>query len=228
MGRRHDDHADDVQPLAPRARPIPILLAGSRWRIATGGGGRDRGRAPRGRPAGRQPPDVRRSRPPTGRAEIHIHDTRALTRLLSTARPVAARPTWTACGPARTSPASCAGPPSTARRWRCRPAGSGRRPSSGGRSPTALRRNTKGQSRRNIAAHYDLGQRLLPAVPRRDDDLLERGVRLARPVARGRPAQQVPAHGRRRRPASPASTSSRSGPAGAGSPSTRRASSAAA
>ena len=38
------------------------------------------------------------------------------------------------------------------------------------------------------------GQRLLPAVPRRDDDLLERRVRLAGPVARRRAAQQVPAH----------------------------------
>ena len=33
------------------------------------------------------------------------------------------------------------------------------------------------------------GQRLLPPVPRRDDDLLERRLRLARPVARGRPAR---------------------------------------
>ena len=43
-------------------------------------------------------------------------------------------------------------------------------------------------------------QRLLPDLPRRDDDLLERGLRVARPVARRRAAQQVPAHRRGRRP----------------------------
>ena len=43
------------------------------------------------------------------------------------------------------------------------------------------------------------GQRLLPDVPRRDDDLFERGLRVARSVARRRAAQQVPAHGRGRR-----------------------------
>ena len=55
------------------------------------------------------------------------------------------------------------------------------------------RRNTRRGSRRNIAAHYDLGNDFYRLVPRRDDDLLERGVRDARPVAGRRPAQQVPA-----------------------------------
>ena len=46
------------------------------------------------------------------------------------------------------------------------------------------------------------GQRLLPALPGRDDDLLERRLRVAGPVAGRCPAQQVPAHrgGRRTDP----------------------------
>ena len=42
------------------------------------------------------------------------------------------------------------------------------------------RRNTKAQARRNIARPLRPGQRLLPAVPRRDHDLLERGLRCRR------------------------------------------------
>ena len=38
------------------------------------------------------------------------------------------------------------------------------------------------------------GQRLLPALARRDHDLLQRGLRVARPVAGRCPAQQVPRH----------------------------------
>ena len=44
------------------------------------------------------------------------------------------------------------------------------------------------------------GQRLLPAVPGRDDDLLQRRVRVAGAVARGRPAEQVPPARRGRGP----------------------------
>ena len=62
-----------------------------------------------------------------------------------------------------------------------------------------LRRNTTRQSRRNIAAHYDLGNDFYRTLPGRDDDLLERRLRHAGPVARRRPAQQVPAHGGGRR-----------------------------
>ena len=43
-------------------------------------------------------------------------------------------------------------------------------------------------------------QRLLSALARRDDDLLERRLRDARAVARRRAAQQVPPHGRAGRP----------------------------
>ena len=75
----------------------------------------------------------------------------------SMARPAAARPTWTGCGPARTWPACSGGRRSTASRWRCRPAGSGVPRSCVGRIAHRLRRNTKRQSRRNISAHYDLG-----------------------------------------------------------------------
>ncbi len=44
------------------------------------------------------------------------------------------------------------------------------------------------------------GQRLLPAVPGRDDDLLQRRVRVAGAVARRRPAEQVPPARRGRGP----------------------------
>ena len=51
------------------------------------------------------------------------------------------------------------------------------------------------------------GQRLLPPVPRRDADVLERGLRVRRPVAGRCPAEQVPAARRQRaaacRPARP-------------------------
>ena len=63
-----------------------------------------------------------------------------------------------------------------------------------------LRRNTKRPEPTQHRGPLRPGQRLLPDVPRRDDDLLERSLRRAGPVPRGRPAQQVPAHGGGRRP----------------------------
>ncbi len=61
------------------------------------------------------------------------------------------------------------------------------------------------------------GQRLLPALPGRDDDVLVGGLRDARPAARGR-AARTSTGASRRAPASGAGcTSSRSAPAGAGS-----------
>ena len=89
------------------------------------------------------------------------------------------------------------------------------------------RRNTV---RRRAAQHprpLRPGQRPVPAVPRRDDDVLGGRLRGRRPDPRRRPAGQVPAAGRRRRPGAPACTSSRSARAGAGSPCTRPASAAA-
>ena len=86
------------------------------------------------------------------------------------------------------------------------------RSSCAGPSRTALRRNTKRRQPPQHRRPLRPRQRLLPAVPRRDDDLLERGLRRARPVARRRPAQQVPAHRRAAPGSTAASTCSRSGP----------------
>ena len=130
-------------------------------------------------------------------AEIHIHDTRALTKLLIdgetgggeaymdglwSSPDLAGLLRWAALN--RESLALSAG-------WFRGPAQLRRT------LAHRLRRNTKGQSRRNISAHYDLGNDLLSDVPRRDDDVLERRLRIARPGARRRAAHQVPAHGRR-------------------------------
>ena len=87
-----------------------------------------------------------------------------------------------ACGPARTWRPCCGWRRATARRWRCRPAGSACRRSSlqdGGPSRSAGTRR-RGQSAEHRGALRPV-ERPLPAVPRRDDDLLERGVRDAGP-----------------------------------------------
>ena len=117
---------------------------------------------------------------------------------------------------------------STATRSRCRPAGSACRPSSRRTFAHRRRRNTKRLQPAEHRGALRPGERLLPAVPRRDVDLLERRLRVAGPVARRRPAEQVPASSPRNAgPGAAASTSSRSGRAGAASPCTRPASSAA-
>ena len=68
------------------------------------------------------------------------------------------------------------------------------------------------------------GQRLLPAVPRRDADLLERGVRVRRTSRWPTPSATSTGSSPPTPGCAPASTSWRSARAGAASPSTRRAS----
>ena len=137
-----------------------------------------------------------------------------------------ARRTWTACGRAPTCRRCCASPRSTARRSRCRPAGGGSRSGCAGPSAHRTRRNTKRGSRRNIEAHYDLGNdfyRLFldetmtyssAVFDRRDQSLAD----AQRTSTRSWPSG--PGFGA-------GSTCSRSGRAGAASRCTRRASSAA-
>ena len=169
----------------------------------------------------------RASRPPG-----EIHDPRRggrRPRCCSAARPAPARPTWTASGRARTC-AALLRLAALNREALALSAGWWRVPlqlQRHARPPGATQHAAAGR-RAQHRGPLRPRQRLLPAVPRRDDDVLERRLRVARPVARRRPAQQVPAHRRARRPARPASTSSRSAPAGAASRSTRPASSAAA
>ncbi len=90
-----------------------------------------------------------------------------------------------------------------------------------------MRRNTRDGSRRNIAAHYDLGNDFYRLFL--DETLTYSSAVFddAGPGPRRCPANQVPNDGRQRRPASRASTSSRSGLAGVASPCTPPASSAA-
>ena len=116
---------------------------------------------------------------------------------------------------------------STASRWRCRPAGSASRPSSGGRSPTGSAATRRAGSRRNIAAHYDLGNDFYRLFLDETMTYSSAVFDDARPVPRRCAAQQVPADRRAAPGWPPASTSSRSARAGAASPCTRPASSAA-
>ena len=108
--------------------------------------------------------------------------------------------------------------PRGARLARRRPARVSRRC---GCSLIALHRNTRAGSRRNIAAHYDLGNDFFRADARRDDDVLVRALRAAghdprRGLARqARPRCAASSISARR------TTCSRSAPAGAASPYTR-------
>ena len=62
------------------------------------------------------------------------------------------------------------------------------------------RRNTLSGSRRNIEAHYDLGNDFFRLFLDETMTYSSARVHLARPVARGRPARKVPRHGRPGRP----------------------------
>ena len=86
------------------------------------------------------------------------------------------------------------------------------------------RRNTRSGSRRNIAAHYDLGNDFYRLFLDETMTYSSAVFASAGPVAGRRAAEQVPAARRQRRSCAPASTSWRSAPAGAGSRCTRRAS----
>ena len=189
-----------------RSSAIGSLLERLAWRVALSGARRIRF-GPDGRPAGWNTrvfgdaaaagQDGRRSRSTTVRRSCGCW---------SAARPVAARRTWTGSGPARIWRPCCGSPHGTASRWRCLPGWF--------RVPLQLRRTFAHRTRRNTRGGAPEhrgplrpGQRLLPAVPRRDADVLLRGLRDARPDACGRAAEQVPAdRGRSRavcRPARP-------------------------
>ena len=159
-------------------------------------------------------------------AEIHIHDRRALVKLLIggetgggeaymdglwSSPDLAGLLRWAALNRDR---------------WRCRPAGSGARPSSRRTIAHRLRRNTKRQSRRNIAAHYDLGNDFYRTFL--DETMTYSSAVFASPDQSLADAQRnkyrLMAEGAA---SSVASTCSRSGPAGAASPCMPRASSAA-
>ena len=176
------------------------ILSRVAWRIAVAAAESGHGRAARRRPARRRRDGRSVGRPGPSRLPRSTSTTGARSSSCSsTARPAAARRTWTACGPARTWPACCAGRRSTASRLSLS-AGWFRRPgaaSSDDRAPPASQHEAPEPSQH--LGPLRPRQRLLPDVPRRDDDLLERGLRVARPVARRRAAQQVPAHGRGRR-----------------------------
>ena len=157
------------------SRPRTAMAA---WRVALAAAERIRiGRLTR-RPARR----LRRRSSATIEAERQRRDPDPRPRGRSSAcsaaaRPAPARRTWTACGPARTCRRCCGSPRGTARPWRCSAAGSASRRSSPRTVAHRARRNTRrgqpAEHRRPLRPR----QRLLPAVPRRDDDLLERGLR---------------------------------------------------
>ena len=92
-------------------------------------------------------------------------------------------------GPARRSSRSRR---SIARRWRCRRAGGA--PAPGPRTVAhRRRRNTQGRSAPQHRRPLRPRQRLLPAVARRDDDLLERRLRVA--ATRRSPTRSAPSTG---------------------------------
>ena len=99
---------------------------------------------------------------------------------------------------------------STARRWRCRRLVGVAGPDRGGRLPIG-RGGTRGAgSRRNIAAHYDLGNDFYRLFLDETMTYSSAVFASAGAVARRRPAQQVPAHRRAAPACGAASTSSRS------------------
>ena len=98
---------------------------------------------------------------------------------------------------------------------------------SGGPSPTGCAATPGAGSRRNIAAHYDLGNDFYRLFLDETMTYSSAVFADAGPVAGGRAAQQVPASWPRAPASAAASTSSRSARAGAASRCTRPASSAA-
>ena len=96
------------------------------------------------------------------------------------------------------------------------------------RARAAFMRNTPRRSRKDIAAHYDLGNELFELML--DPTMMYSCARLRAPRrdARGGVDRQARAASARSSTSARATTSSRSAPAGAGSPSTPRARAAAA
>ena len=202
-----------------------------RPRLARGPAGRagrrvaDPGRPPDGRPARRVAPDASAiaeselrggdPRPRPAAARPHPAPRRDRRRRGVHGRPVVdPRPP----GAARLAALNRSALALTGGWWR-RPA-----PAARGRSPTGPGGTRASGSRRNIAAHYDLGNDFYRLFLDETMTYSSAVFETAGPVARRRAAQQVPAH-RGAAPASGAgSTSSRSARAGAASRSTRPAS----
>ncbi len=158
--RRRDERSERRRGRCAEHRP----LGGGDPRRGSPGGSAlaarvaDHGRLPDGRAAGRLADATSATATSELRAEIHIHDRAAARphappRRDRRRRGVHGRPVVEP----RPAGAPRAGGRSTARRWRC-PTGWWRVPAQLRRTLAhRARRNTKSQARRNIAAHYDLG-----------------------------------------------------------------------
>ena len=156
---RHSEAPGDRAARRPATRgpcrpaPVPRSPGASAWRPRS----RIRIGLPVGGPPGRRRGGLRRRwRAACGR-EMRIHDRTRCGSCSSAARSAAARRTWTASGPALTSSALISLRPPTATRWRCRGLVSASRPAPAGRRRTVAAATRAAGSRRNIAAHYDLG-----------------------------------------------------------------------
>ena len=200
--------------LAPSGRP--------RRRVA------DPGRLPDGRAAGRQPAGLRRPRSRTCAPRSGSTTTPRPSGSCSTARPGPARRTWMACGRHRTSSPCIALAALQPRRPRADAglvAAPAPAPSDAGASAAPEHRSG---SRRNIAAHYDLGndfyRLFLDETMTYSSAVFETADQSLADAQRNKYRRIA----ERRRPRARACTSWRSAPAGAGSRSMRRASWAAA
>ena len=177
------------------------------------------------RAAGRRAPDLRRSACSDRVGEMHIHDRAAIVRMLARRRHrgrrgVHGRPVVEP----RPAGAAARGRARTARRWRSAAVGGGcrcRRPADPG-PPGAAEHDRRG-SRRNIEAHYDLGNDFYRLFL--DETMTYSSAVFARPTSR---SPMRSATSTRSSPSGPgcgaASTCSRSARAGAASRCTRPAS----
>ena len=210
-----------------RSSAIGSLLERLAWRVALSGARRIRfGRLTVVLPDGNAGCSAMPPPPSRTRRRSRSTTVRRSCGCWSAARPVAARRTWTAL----VQPGS--GGPVAARRTEPRVTGAVCRlvPRPAADPPHARPPDAAQHAARGAPEHRGPlrpGQRLLPAVPRRDADLLLRGLRDARPDAWTRSGTST---GRSRPEPGclPASTSWRSGAGGAASRCTRLASSAAA
>ena len=159
-----------------RARP----RAASRRRVGLAAAATDPGRPPDGRPARRH----RAGRSATARrrtaGEIRIHDTAALVRACCwAARPGAGEAymdgLWSS--PDLPAPADASAALNREALGAVGRLVARARPGPAARSPIAPRRNTQRAAAAATSPPTTTWQRLLPAVPRRDDDLLERRLR---------------------------------------------------
>ena len=134
----------------------------------------------------------------TDAAEIRIHDTAAVVRMLlgrRRRREAYVDGLWSSPDLPRCS----SWPVETGRRSRCPTAGGACRCGSGGPSPIAAA-GTRSRAAAATSKPITTWERLLPAVPRRDVDLLECGLRRARRSAGRRPASQIRGDGGARGP----------------------------